>query len=73
MIISEWKKSLGYLTTHHMISNHLIEINGQQATVKAYFHATHCLHNPYGDDNWTLVANMTLHFSRTAVHGRFQT
>ena len=54
VIITEWKKSLEYLTTHHMISNHLIEINGQQATVKAYFHATHCLHNPYGDDKWTL-------------------
>jgi hypothetical protein len=54
VIITEWKKSLNYLTTHHMISNHLIGINEKQATVKAYFQATHYLHNSYGDDKWTL-------------------
>jgi hypothetical protein len=37
-----------------MISNHLAEINEKQATVKACFQATHCIHNSYGDDRWTL-------------------
>lgn len=50
LIITEWKNSLNYLTTHHMISNHSVEINDKQATVKAYFQATHCIHNSYGDD-----------------------
>ena len=50
-----------------MISNHLVELAEQQGTVKA----THCLHNPYGDDKWTLGGKYDLHFLKTAAHGRF--
>jgi hypothetical protein len=48
------EKSLERLTTHHMILNHLVELNELQAKVRAYFQATHCIHNLYGDDKWTL-------------------
>jgi hypothetical protein len=40
-VASMWAKALGPLTTQHLVTNHLVDIAGDTATVTASFQATH--------------------------------
>lgn len=54
-IVTGWKAGLGGLdATQHVVSNHLIDLDGDTAEATAQFVATHLLHNPHGAPLWTL-------------------
>ena len=49
LVISRWKPFLeGFRTTQHMLTNHLVEVEGDEATCHADVRATHFL--PQEDD-----------------------
>jgi len=50
----DWAESVrenvaGYQSTHHMITNHLVTLDGDSATCRAYLQARHYLPNDSGD------------------------
>ncbi|WP_231328943.1 nuclear transport factor 2 family protein [Actinomadura graeca] len=54
-IVDAWERGLGgYDATHHMITNHLVEVTGDTAVCTASFQATHRLENRFGSPLWTL-------------------
>ena len=54
-IVAGWRRGLGGLdATQHLVSNHLVDIEGDRAVATAQFQATHVLANPHGDPVWTL-------------------
>ncbi len=55
----------GLKATHHMITNHAITVNGDEALCIAYLQATHYLPNDTGDNTQTMGGYYTNHFART--------
>ena len=55
----------GLAATQHMITNHVITIDGDNATCIAYVRAHHYLPNDSGDNTQTMVGYYTNHFIRT--------
>ena len=54
-VIGGWQAALGGLDgTQHLVSNELINGDGDAADVTAEFIATHRLANPFGEQLWTL-------------------
>lgn len=55
-LIKHWEPALSkYKMTQHIITNHIIELQGESAaTCKAYFQAVHENPNRFGDHKWTL-------------------
>lgn len=54
-VVEGWASALdGLKATHHMITNQLIELEGDRARSSAYFQATHVLHAEHGDSRWVL-------------------
>ncbi len=54
-IVASWKGGLGGLdATQHVVSNHLVDLDGDTAVATAQFIAIHRLDNPHGDPLWTL-------------------
>lgn len=54
-IVAGWRAGLGGLdATQHLVSNHLVEVDGDRAVATAQFQAVHVLANPHGDPTWTL-------------------
>lgn len=54
-IVAGWSSSFAPLqATQHLIGNHLVQIDGDQATCLAYFQATHVRPNLHGGPHWTL-------------------
>ncbi|MFF5212094.1 nuclear transport factor 2 family protein [Streptosporangium sp. NPDC000396] len=54
-IVSAWSGLLGKLeATQHLITNHLAEVQGDEAVCTAAFQATHLLPNAHGGPLWTL-------------------
>ena len=52
-LIEQWKNFLGSMeATQHMITNHVIDLNGDRATCRAHFRAQHILHNRNGGSHW---------------------
>ena len=52
-LIEQWKGFLGSMeATQHMITNHVIDLNGDRATCRAHFRAQHILANRNGGDRW---------------------
>ena len=50
-LMTQWQSTLpGFDATQHMITNHQITVNGDEATVIAYVRATHKL----GDEMWVV-------------------
>lgn len=53
--VTAWAGILGRLAaTQHLVSNHLISLDGDRAACTATFQATHILPNLHGDSLWTL-------------------
>jgi SnoaL-like domain len=58
----------GFKTTQHLITNHVITVDGDKALCVAYLQAQHCLPNEQGDSMQTIGGYYTNHFIRTP-HG----
>ena len=54
-VVELWRKLLsGFQATQHSLTNFLVTLNGDEATVECYFRAVHFLPNDQGDSTWTL-------------------
>ncbi|WP_067483296.1 nuclear transport factor 2 family protein [Actinomadura hibisca] len=54
-IVGGWSQVLGgFDATQHLITNHLVTLEGDRAVCTASFQATHRLANPFGSPLWTL-------------------
>ncbi|NUT54325.1 MAG: nuclear transport factor 2 family protein [Saccharothrix sp.] len=54
-LVAGWRAGLGGLdATQHLVSNHLVEVDGDRAVATAQFQAVHVLANPHGEPTWTL-------------------
>lgn len=49
----------------HLVANHLVSIDGDEATCTAAFQATHLLANPHGGPLWTLGGHYDLRLARS--------
>ena len=55
-IISKIDRTLGGLSaSQHIISNHRVLIDGDNATCSCYLHAQHALHGTEGGDNYVMA------------------
>lgn len=64
-LIASWRDVLpGFTATHHIVSNHRIAIDGDQATCTAYVHATHYLPTPFGSPLWKVAGTYTYQLVR---------
>lgn len=57
--VDEWVASVraglaAFDVTHHMSSNHCIDVAGERATCRSYVQARHCIRGPQGDEIFTL-------------------
>ncbi len=69
-IIGSWVSVLGALdATQHLVSNHLVAIDGDTAVCTAAFQATHVLSNPHGGPVWTLGGHYRFQLARAAASG----
>lgn len=57
----------GLKATQHMITNHVIEVAGDDATCIAYVQARHFLPNDAGDSTQTMFGYYTNRFTRTSA------
>ncbi|MET9507383.1 nuclear transport factor 2 family protein [Streptomyces flavidovirens] len=69
-IVAAWTSALGgYDATQHLITNHLVDIEGDTAVCTAAFQATHRLATAHGSALWTLGGTYRFGLVRTAGHG----
>lgn len=70
-LVAGWRAGLGGLdATQHLVSNHLVDVQGDRAVVTAQFQATHVLATPRGDPTWTLGGRYR--FGLTRHEGRWR-
>ncbi|MEO1063503.1 MAG: nuclear transport factor 2 family protein [Actinomycetota bacterium] len=66
-IIAGWRAALSGLdATQHLVSNEVIDGEGDEATVTAEFIATHLFENRFGEPLWTLGGRYDIGLVRTA-------
>ena len=66
-LVAGWRTGLGGLdATQHLVSNHLVEVDGDRAVATAQFQAVHVLANPHGDPTWTLGGHYRFGLTRQA-------
>ncbi len=54
-LVAWWRSGLGGLdATQHLVSDHLVDVDGDVAVATAQFIATHVLANSRGDSTWTV-------------------
>ncbi len=49
-ITQAWDQGLSGLVVHHLVGNHIVDVQGNEATVFCYGVATHYLKNPTGNN-----------------------
>jgi hypothetical protein len=65
-IIAAWSGMLGtFDSTQHLITNHLVTVEGDTARCTAAFQATHRRANPHGGPLWTLGGDYRFDLVRT--------
>ncbi|WP_204296833.1 nuclear transport factor 2 family protein [Actinoplanes campanulatus] len=65
-IADTWSRVLGgFDATHHLMTNHLVTVDGGTAVCTASFQATHRLANPFGAPLWTLGGTYRFDLVRT--------
>ena len=70
-LVETWRRSLsGYAAVQHLISNELVDIDGERADVSAMFIATHHLPNPHGGPVWTVGGQYRYGLLRTEAGWR---
>ncbi|WP_432000154.1 nuclear transport factor 2 family protein [Streptomyces sioyaensis] len=66
-LIGAWRTHLSGLTsTQHLLTNHLVRVEGDTAVATADFQATHLLPNALGGPLWTLGGHYRFALRRTA-------
>jgi hypothetical protein len=70
-LIAAWRGLLADLTaTQHLLTNHLVRIEGDTALATADFQATHLLPNALGGPLWTLGGHYRFTLRRTTAGWR---
>ncbi|GAA4785917.1 nuclear transport factor 2 family protein [Streptomyces ziwulingensis] len=65
-VIAKWRGNReGLAATQHLISNQLVEVDGDRAAATAMFQATHLLPNQLGGPLWTLAGEYRYGLLRT--------
>jgi hypothetical protein len=65
-LIATWRALLSELTsTQHLLTNHLVKVDGDTAVATADFQATHLLPNALGGPLWTLGGHYRFTLHRT--------
>jgi hypothetical protein len=65
-LIEKWRGNRENLTaTQHLVSNQIVQLDGDVATATAMFQATHLLPNLYGAPTWTLGGRYRYGLTRT--------
>jgi hypothetical protein len=65
-LVDGWSRVLGgFDATQHLVTNHLVTVNGSTAVCTASFQATHRLANPFGAPLWTLGGTYRFDLVRT--------
>jgi hypothetical protein len=65
-IVTAWQSQLpGYLHTQHLITNPIVGIDGDRASVTSQIYATHYLPNDSGEDYWVFVGFYEHEMTRT--------
>ncbi len=52
-------------TVHHLVTNHVIDLDGDRATCTANMMGTHVLANPSGGPTWTVGGHHKYQVTRT--------
>ena len=66
-LVGGYREALGNLdAVHHLITNHVITIDGDKATCAANMQGTHVFANPSGDPMWTVGGRHDYQLERTA-------
>lgn len=67
-LVQSWADVLGRLTaTSHLVTNHLVTVDGDSAVCTAAFQATHLLPNVHGGPLWTLGGHYRYSLVRTGA------
>jgi hypothetical protein len=67
-LVDGYRKTLGNLDAlHHLITGHVINVDGDQATCAANMQGTHVLANTSGDSMWTVGGRHDYELRRTAT------
>lgn len=70
-LIAGWRQNLDHLdATQHHIANHVVTINGDQATCSANVIGTHVMANPTGEPIWTVGGRYDIGLRRSAGRWR---
>jgi NADPH:quinone reductase-like Zn-dependent oxidoreductase len=70
-LVDDYRKTLGNLDAlHHLITGHVITLDGDQATCAANMQGTHVLANTSGGPVWTVGGRHDYQLERTAVGWR---
>ncbi|WP_067812746.1 nuclear transport factor 2 family protein [Actinomadura kijaniata] len=71
LIVDAWSRVLGgFDATQHLVTNHLVTLDGDAAVCTASFQATHRLADPFGAPLWTLGG--TYRFDLVRVGGAWR-
>jgi hypothetical protein len=66
-IVAAWAASLGnFDATQHMMTSHLVNVDGDAAVCTANFQTVHRLANPHGSPLWTLGGIYRFELVRTS-------
>jgi hypothetical protein len=66
-VVAGYREALGGLDAlHHLITGHVISIDGDKATCAANMQGTHVLANPSGDPMWTVGGRHDYQLERAA-------
>ncbi|MCZ0997894.1 nuclear transport factor 2 family protein [Streptomyces mirabilis] len=66
-VIEKWRSNReGLAATQHLVSNQLVDVDGDTAVATAMFQATHLLPNDFGGPLWTLAGEYRYVLLRTA-------
>jgi hypothetical protein len=66
-LVAGYRQALGNLDSlHHLITGHVINLDGDQATCAANMQGTHVLANTSGDPMWTVGGRHDYQLKRTA-------
>jgi hypothetical protein len=65
--VEGWRQSLDNLdAVNHLVANHVITLEDDEATCAANMQGVHAFHNPSGDDMWTVGGRHDYQLKRTA-------
>ena len=70
-MVEQCRGFLGALdASHHLVTNHLVAIDGDDASCRAYFQAQHTIRGATGGDNWLLGGRYIDQLRRTEAGWR---